>query len=304
MSITTFFDLVQDNDFRSFVEKRLDEGAGGKPYAFAEEFVPLYKYRPLSKYAVDDLVGGRVTATSIGEFNDLFDGSMHYFGTSEERESAAEKEWKELELLGLVSGSSSGLLNHDDYIERYTEHFKAESRLKFRLLDYLGTYVCCFSSKHDSTLMWSHYANSNSGICVEYNFNGVEANSLQKKSIFPVMYSAQPVDLHDLLTDEKHEVYQYPLDAAVLCAALNKSNVWEYEHEWRLVYVLAVTNDTERRIPIIVNTVPVSISLGFHFLKPCFYFDHKNQKEIDAAKIHIQQIIRLLDYIEQQKIQL
>lgn len=256
----------------------------------------------MSKYAVDDILAGRMMATSIGEFNDLFDGAMHNYGTREERTQLAEEKWSELEKLRIAAGLSDSLLEHDNYVDMYTEHFKTESRLKFRELDCLGTYVYCLSSKCDSTLMWAHYSNSNTGICVEYDFNDETLNSLQKNMIFPVAYSQKPVDLYDLLADKKNQVFQYPLDAAVLCAALNKATVWSYENEWRLVLVLATVKDHECRLPLIAPSVPKSIALGYHFLKSFFYYDYKNKQEQDLAAEHLFDMVRLLKYMKTQQI--
>lgn len=300
--MVTFFDLLQDNVFRAYVENRLAIGTKNPKYSFPNVFPALYKYRPMSKHAVDDILAGRMMATSIGEFNDLFDGAMHNYGTKEERTLAAEDKWNELEMLRISAGMSDSLLKREDYVGMYAEHFKTESRLIFRELDYLGTYVCCLSSKCDSTLMWAHYANSNKGICIEYDFNDTKLKPLQKSMVFPVAYSNSPVDIHDLLADEKCKVYQYSLEAAVLCAALNKAIVWDYENEWRLVFVLATEKSNECRIPVIVPSIPKSITFGYHFLKPFFYYDHKNKTEHDSAKDYICDMMRLLSYIKDQNI--
>lgn len=60
----TFFDVVQKDDFREAVIKRLQSNAQGKGFTFPAVFPKLYKYRPLSEYAVADLKGQSMTATS------------------------------------------------------------------------------------------------------------------------------------------------------------------------------------------------------------------------------------------------
>lgn len=300
--MVTFFDLIQDVGFRAYVESRLAVGSKNPDYSFQDVFPALYKYRPMSKYAVDDIVSGQMTATSIGEFNDLFDGALHNYGTKEARILAAEDKWNELEKIRIAAGISEGLLKHEEFVSMYAEYFKTESRLKFRQLDYLGTYVCCLSSKCDSTLMWAHYANSNTGICIEYDFNNTKSKHLQKSMLFPVSYSQNPVDLRDMLTDEKCKMYPYPHEAAILCAALNKAKVWNYENEWRLVAVLANSKENERRISLIAPSVPKSITFGYHFLKPFFYYDYKDKLEQDLARDNICNMLRLLEYIKEHEI--
>lgn len=301
--MTTYFDLVQDEEFRNFVKRRISSDTGNREYSFPTVIPKLYKYQALSNYAVDDILNGRLTATRIGEFNDLFDGAMHRYGTEEERKTAAEKMWSVLDQHRIAANLSEDLLDHDNYVGLYINHFKTESRLKFRTLDFLGTFISCLSTRNDSTLMWSHYAASNTGICVEYDFNYSAVNPLQKNMVFPVAYSKSPIKLNDLLDDEKGQVFKYSLDAAVLCAALNKADVWKYENEWRLILVLATLNniESERRIPLIAPALS-SIIFGSHFLKPFFFYDFSNEKECLEAQSRIENFKRLLEYIERKNI--
>ena len=295
--MTTYFDLVQDEEFRDFVEKRLSSGTNNTTYSFEKEKPKLYKYQPLSYYAVENIINGKLTATRIGEFNDLFDGAIHCYGSKEEIDEAAEAKWDELKSLMTSVNSSGDLIDHDYYVGLYRDHFKTDSRLKFRQLDYLGTFAICLSSKNDSTLMWSHYANSNTGMCVEYDFNSVQVKPLQRNMIFPVAYSSVPVFVKDLIEDEKSAICKFPIDTAVLCTALNKADVWKYENEWRLVLVLPYEKEMSRRIQIIVPK-PSKIILGYHFLKNFFYHDSKNDKELIEAKNNIENSKRLLDYVK------
>lgn len=299
MAVNTFFDLLQQDEYRNLVAINLLL-ASNTAYSFPENLPKLYQYKPLSRYAIDDICSGQITATSIGEFNDLFDGVCHRYGTEKERMLAAEKEWDKSESLRIAANASDLGIDHDCYVGLFKEHYKTDSRLKFRMLDYLGTYVSCFSSENDSVLMWSHYAKSSTGICVEYNFNNLPENHLLTKSIFPVRYSDSPVVLSDLLDDENQKKFTYPLETAVLCAALNKSNVWSYEKEWRLVWVLALMNKMPRRLPLKTSILPTRIYLGYHFLRPLFFYTSDN--EYKQAKNNIEQLWRLVDYMDRNNI--
>ena len=299
--MTSFFDVIQDINLRTFVRNRLAKGTENFGYSFPDTLPKLYKYRPLSDYAVNDIINNQMPATRIGEFNDLFDGAMHQYGTKEEQKQAAEEKWDKMEQLRNAAKIPEGLLEHDYYVGVHMKHFKQESRLKFRELDYLGTFVCCLSTHNHSTLMWSHYAASNTGICIQYNFNILEKDSPVRKMIFPVAYSKKPVDLRDLLADKKGEITKYPLDAAVLCAALNKAEVWEYEQEWRILLVIAMEQINDRRIPLIVPR-PSSISFGYHFLKPFFYYDYKNETECTNAGSCVKSAEKLLKHLVENKI--
>lgn len=299
VSVITYFDLVQRDNYRDFVSKRLAQGSG-VPYCFPNVLPKLYQYKPLTNYVVDDICSGQITASSIGEFNDLFDGAIHCYGSEKERLIAAERQWGDFKSLSNYTNISETGLNHDLYVGLYKEYYKNESRLSFRMLDYLDTYVSCFSSEKDSNLMWSHYAKSNTGICVEYNFNKLPQNHLLPKTIFPVCYTNSPVDLSDLLDDEKQKLFDQPLDVAVLCASLNKSSVWSYEKEWRLVWVLAGTKEFPRRLPLKTTVLPTTIYFGYHFLRPLFYYERK--REYTEAKNNIEQLLRIIDYMNKHNI--
>ena len=156
----TFFDLIQDDEFRHFVSKQI-EARSHERYLLPSVLPMLYRYRSFSSYAVDDIVNDKITLTSIGEFNDIFDGAIHQYGTKEEIERAAEARWLEMETIRKAARLPDGVLPRDAVVKPYIKHFKTESRLKFRELDSLGTYVCCFSQDNSSTLMWAHYADSN-----------------------------------------------------------------------------------------------------------------------------------------------
>ena len=299
----TFLDVVQKESFRESVLQRLRAGISDPAFAFPERFPRLYKYRGLSKYAVDDIVNHTATATSIGSFNDLFDGAIHKYGSKEEIEQAAEQEWHELEEAFQKAGFPGAVLSHDGYTEQRRNYFKTKSRSIFRLPDYVGTYAACFSTENDSVLMWAHYADSQKGICIAYDFNQWGKEALQRKLLFPVAYSNVPVDVSDLVDNQKDKIAEYPVDEAVLCAAINKSDVWKYENEWRMIIVL---DGKTQRIPLNILVNPTAIYFGYHFLKSFFYYDGKDSKETDRAKDQAKESLntfnKLIDFAIENKI--
>ena len=182
--MTDYLDLIEEEKFRNFVEQRLASTQENSQYSFPSDIPKLYKYRALSKYAVSDIVNMKLTATNIGNFNDLFDGAIHRHGKYDECKNKAENEWDELKQLQIGIGQIENLISKDQYIDMYIEYFKEDSRLKFRMLESLGTYVSCLSKEFDSILMWAHYAECNTGICLEYDFNKATSKKLLKKLYF------------------------------------------------------------------------------------------------------------------------
>ena len=266
-----------------------------------EKLPKLYKYCSFSDYALNDILTGYLTATRIGEFNDLFDGTIRHFETQESRAQESENEWSELDTL---AKSASYQLDdvHDDFIRGRRRSLKTESRAIFRILDNFNTYACCLSSINNSTLMWSHYAASNTGICIEYDFNLAKIKNTIKNAIFPIAYSKQPINISDLLQDKKEKIFKHSIDAALLCAAINKADIWNYEHEWRWIIMLPIQRYCElRRIPLSAPK-PSAIILGYHILKNCFYYDRNNQNEINRAQKNMDNLIKLLSYVKDNNI--
>ncbi|MDQ0042328.1 DUF2971 domain-containing protein [Variovorax boronicumulans] len=79
--------------------------------------------------------------------------------------------------------------------------------------------VFCVSSKRDDILMWSHYADSHSGVCLEFDEE------------CPLMMQAQEVIYSELRRPINRYIDDYTAMAEK--ALQTKSSHWEYEAEWR-----------------------------------------------------------------------
>ena len=82
--------------------------------------------------------------------------------------------------------------------------------------------VLCVSEVNDDILMWSHYANSHAGVCLEFDGFGTFMERAQKviytrkRPSIPQFDRADPVEMLDR-------------------GLLTKSEHWQYEKEWRLI---------------------------------------------------------------------
>ncbi len=108
------------------------------------------------------------------------------------------------------------------YFEQTLQNFNSTLRSSVK--------ISCFSESVESMLMWSHYADSHKGICIEYNYGSLEPGDLRRRLLYPIIYSEELFDATTLLTDQKINA---PLIA--LLAAMYKSPHWSYEKEWRLI---------------------------------------------------------------------
>ena len=121
--------------------------------------------------------------------------------------------------------------------------------------------ITCFSETPQNMLMWSHYANKHTGICVEYDFSrlfSTAANTL----LFPVAYTNKrplfPIDKLEIGVDGKVKDGQ-PLPAEALIEIIKaltiKSKVWEYEREWRHIVFTKDAPNRLVKLPIISKII-------------------------------------------------
>ncbi|GAL75022.1 hypothetical protein JCM19275_1061 [Nonlabens ulvanivorans] len=90
--------------------------------------------------------------------------------------------------------------------------------------------ICCFTTKKDSILMWSHYSNSHKGYCLEF--------MKKEEELYPVNYikDFNKTNYYDNIKDsEFHLTY-------------SKSEEWSYENEYRsIVDNIDPTNPNSRK---------------------------------------------------------
>ena len=118
--------------------------------------------------------------------------------------------------------------------------------------------------------MWAHYANSYSGICVEYDFTRInEFNGF----IFPVEYTKirPSVSLQDLgiagfnYGDTENPIISCETNISrVFSYLLSKNTCWQYEEEWRII------NIGTANTPLFIDLPYVrSITLGINLDDQC-----------------------------------
>lgn len=97
--------------------------------------------------------------------------------------------------------------------------------------------VTCFSKRYDSILMWSHYADSHSGVCIEYERpESAEFVDVIYSKRRPKMKIAEMVSYITALTitgDDFGVVKDQKLIQDTIYPFLVKSDEWKYEQEVR-----------------------------------------------------------------------
>jgi hypothetical protein len=177
-------------------------------------------------------------------------------------------------------------------LESKSEDFKhkihvlnAESRneveTKIEKLRDVNIRIVCFSALdrrknfNDIIHIWSHYADSHKGYCVEYDISPLKESSFSLKEydflkdqymeerikmlilggLFPVIYTANRVNipktkLNKIKLDEiGGPQHNSDIDSILYKTFIVKSAKWSYEKEWRLILDGDVCNYYDNKIP-------------------------------------------------------
>lgn len=186
------------------------------------------------------------------------------------------------------------ILNIEDALKLLEEkvvEVRDEIYLPF-LKDFLSKLtISCFSaSGWDNHLMWAHYANSYSGICVEYDF---EKMNKFIGFVYPVEYSNErpTITLKDLgickLEKDKNGIFKTDETnmSAIISYLLAKNKCWEYEKEWRII------NTCEQPYTPMFIDIPFikSITLGLNLDDMCklLIWDVCQKNNVDCYQLVI-----------------
>lgn len=142
--------------------------------------------------------------------------------------------------------STNGVMN--DIYEGIPRTRNSISYCQMQKLSNLA-YMNCMTEENNNILMWSHYADQNTGICVEYDISQLTEDRFAiKKHLFPVLYEENRIIERDIdslieslieLNKAIEEDYVYEgkecLDD-ILPLFLVKGIPWRYEKEWRIIF--------------------------------------------------------------------
>jgi hypothetical protein len=87
--------------------------------------------------------------------------------------------------------------------------------------------IICFSKSNINILLWSHYADSHKGVCLEFDSDERPIKGWKNFKYHPVSYS----------DERKIDVFETGFEKAFLDLLTIKSKDWAYEEEYRLVTI-------------------------------------------------------------------
>lgn len=149
----------------------------------------LFRYRSGSNRDIETLKDNKIWLSNMKCVNDKFEGTLEVIYDN------VKLNFKFLE----------------DYLKNIVEKTIDEIISKF--------YLSCFSESVTKINMWSYYANSSKGFCIEYWRDDFET------PIFPVIYNDDKVI--DIDNIDEAEMYK---------SIMTKDSDWEKEEEWRILF--------------------------------------------------------------------
>ena len=177
-----------------------------KKYVYKYMPNKLYRYRDFNEYSEDNILKGEVHFSFASDFNDPFDAAIKLNFDKIEKELEPKKYIIEL-------------------VKQIPQRDKLYKCIQKKIFEEFQKYIkiACFSEYKDSMLMWSHYANYHKGFCIEYDTSKSE---LFEKYMLPIIYKKDRYDATKCFLTKNKNIGVNPV--------LYKSNVWEYEKEWRM----------------------------------------------------------------------
>ena len=137
-------------------------------------------------------------------------------------------------------------------------------------------YLKSFSEEKNNLLLWAHYAQNYSGMCVEYDFGQLSEDLLYH--FFPVYYSSKRLVSRNLehtivehkdskrMNEENCCLNECDFIKDIMSLFLTKSTIWDYEKEWRIVathpqiFNVAEDLDDDQEVLYRINSQQISVA--------------------------------------------
>lgn len=247
--MNSFDDLKQkysNNEFTSESEKLLFEGLD-----YIREQRYLYKYGTTEK-SIENFINSVIYFNSPINFNDKRDCSLKLLTASDKYgldilrktlETQSHQKYTDQQI--------EKLYNNNDDIKYKIIPSAFEDTKRFIVSKVL---VTCFASNYDNELMWAHYTNKHTGICIEYDGHEL-IRHLGQTPKFPIFLKVRyisnikPIVLDG--TDNKGKLASW---------LAYKKDDWAYEEEIRCLFMNR-DDITANPLPI-PKTIYKSVYLG------------------------------------------
>jgi len=202
----------------------LEEFNKDHPHPDIAGIVSLFKFSKFDvnniEYLRDLFVGGKIYHSVPKDFNDPFECKPHYnWPNNPSKVRDIRKHLINVAVKNVHSRKSavsliSKNMSRPGFIQEaiYNSIQRTFSEIR----------ISSFTTKKENLLFWSHYADSHKGFCVEYD-----------STVLPIFYAFK-VQYKDEYPETN---YPSPPNALGFKPVLIKSRAWEYEEEYRIIFV-------------------------------------------------------------------
>lgn len=178
----------------------------------------LYKYTSFES-AKKILESEKLKFSSPSSFNDPFELTDALIDVSFNKEQL--KNWINTIALDKNNAERRKLINENIKKPERVKKLLSSKIDKFK--DTLG--ICCFSKSYLKALMWSHYAESHTGICLGFDLFPISLNGDMTISTVKYTSKVEPVN------------YFSNKEVSLFNWVFSKSHIWSYEEEVRAAYI-------------------------------------------------------------------
>lgn len=216
----------------------------------------LFKYKALNEYTYDLIKTDLIFLPKYNILNDAFEGHVT-FNELTLLNIIIEKILKDSSIKNMPLNNYEKIINSKnpkDELEKWVYEDNENPKLDFeefslkineslkktmktclsKLINQIKnkTFVLSFSEENTLNTMWSHYADSNKGICIEYDFYDCNFINLlnfchKTKYLYDTDYREHTEDLHNI---PDTFIYNFSVEPF-----LRKTFDWKYEKEWRFI---------------------------------------------------------------------
>lgn len=245
---------------KKFIEKYFNKDVEDKTYwlKYKNKNMPnsFFKYTSAKYYIYDLIYDNLMFLPEINELNDPFEIQLFYDIEKIKNEFIS----KNRKVIKKVVGNET--IEAEYVPDMNSEDMEELNNIIYDMNKYIKskTSVVCLSERNDINPMWAHYADNHKGICIEYDLKNCD-NLFLKTLCFPIDYVEKNDNTHDLNSIIIHKDYDSSL--FLFKTAITKSKDWEYEQEWRIIYLDSFPNYTDFSGKHYIQFIkPKSIYLG------------------------------------------
>ena len=165
---------------------------------------PLYRYRPINKYTIEQFINDELFATVPVAFNDPYDATVR-FVTREIKNHIKTKLIANIDFLNSLLKKNNLKRNQINKLVDFIYERDISPNIYFGNSTFA---LACFSTDINQEIMWAHYANLATGFALEYDYKELNDLGIQHQHIMNKIIKS--TDFLDGINYEE-EIFETPL---------------------------------------------------------------------------------------------